>query len=138
MWGFRRKNWWRAQNQNCKESFSARQAAALRRLAAGFLSSRIFDKVSSSAVVNMLQNPSFRQKTDFSVGRTKCVPCFGCFCIFFYKTGATSRNRTWDLCLPPTNQESPSASRRWDLNPRPTRYECVALPLSYFGNFILD
>ena len=26
---FRRKNWWRAQNQNCKESFSARQAAVL-------------------------------------------------------------------------------------------------------------
>ena len=24
-------------------------------------------------------------------------------------------------------------SRRWDLNPRPTRYECVALPLSYSG-----
>ena len=24
-------------------------------------------------------------------------------------------------------------SRRWDLNPRPTHYECVALPLSYSG-----
>lgn len=24
-------------------------------------------------------------------------------------------------------------SRRWDLNPRPTAYEAVALPLSYFG-----
>ncbi len=27
-------------------------------------------------------------------------------------------------------------SRRWDSNPRPTVYETVALPLSYFGAFL--
>ena len=27
----------------------------------------------------------------------------------------------------------PYLSRRWDLNPRPTVYKTVALPLSYFG-----
>jgi len=53
---FRRKNWWRAQNQNCKESFSARQTAALRRLAAGFRSSGIFDKIGSSEVIKILQD----------------------------------------------------------------------------------
>jgi hypothetical protein len=29
-------------------------------------------------------------------------------------------------------------SREWDLNPRPTRYECVALPLSYLGDLRVE
>jgi hypothetical protein len=38
---FRRIFWWRAQNQNCKESFSARQAAVIgdgRRISVDFAS----------------------------------------------------------------------------------------------------
>ncbi len=27
-------------------------------------------------------------------------------------------------------------SQRWELNPRPTLYESVALPLSYFGDMV--
>jgi len=34
----------------------------------------IFDKVGSSGIIKTLQNPSFRQKTDFLVGRAKRVP----------------------------------------------------------------
>jgi len=37
-------------------------------------SSRIFDKMSSSEVIKTLQNPIFRQKTNFLVGRAKRVP----------------------------------------------------------------
>jgi len=51
---FRRIFWRRAQIRNCKESFSARQAAALRRLAAGrsdWFQSEIFAKIGSSVVV---------------------------------------------------------------------------------------
>lgn len=32
-----------------------------------------------------------------------------------------------------TFQKKGEASRRGELNPRPTHYECVALPLSYSG-----
>jgi len=61
----------RGQIPKCKEGFSARQAAALRRLAAGFRKLGIFDKVSSSAVVKILQDLTFGFLIDKPIGGAK-------------------------------------------------------------------
>src|SRR3989344_5745810 len=46
---------------------------------------------------------------------------------------AFKSQRETNNCLTPSANSLRSLSRRWDLNPRPTLYESVALPLSYFG-----
>ena len=100
-------------------------------------------RVGSSGIIKTLQNPSFRQKTDFLVGRASRVPRFGGFCIFFYKTGAVGRNftrqsfenlggRTGDLLL--TMRVCRNVSPRADLNCGPTPYHGVALPTELRGH----
>ncbi len=69
---FRRIFWWRAQNQNCKESFSARQAATLRRLAAGWSFLGILAKVSSSGLVK-IHDDSHDNQTDLALLLTNVV-----------------------------------------------------------------
>ena len=58
----------------------------------GFRSSRISDKIGSSEVVKTLQFCRKRHRRPQSVGRASRVPRSGVFCVFFYKTGATSQD----------------------------------------------
>ena len=62
-----------------------------------------------------------------SVGRASRVPRSGCFFIFFYKTGATSRNRTEDPNFTPVAEPRRLGSLRG------TRKRCDIHPLRADG-----